>query len=142
MSDVPVGLLLSGGMDSQHHPARVSSIGYPDIRAVTVGFREKSFDEAAIAERSLASVGLKGHTTYVEDHDAAAIFDRMVYHVDSLNANVANLAEYHIFRVASTQLKVALAGMGNDECLPATRPTWPISFGHITEACCLHLFVR
>jgi asparagine synthase (glutamine-hydrolysing) len=114
-ADVPVGLLLSGGMDSNIILHELKKVGYPDIRAVTVGFREKSFDEAAIAEHSLRSVGLKGHTTYVEDHDAAAIFDRMIYHVDSLNANVANLAEWHIFRVASTQLKVALAGMGNDE---------------------------
>jgi asparagine synthase (glutamine-hydrolysing) len=114
-SDVPVGLLLSGGMDSNIILHELVAVGYPDIRAVTVGFREKSFDEAAVAERSLASVGLKGNTTFVEDHDAAEIFDRMVYHVDSLNANVANLAEYHIFRVASSQLKVALAGMGNDE---------------------------
>lgn len=114
-SDVPVGLLLSGGMDSNIILHELTKANYPDIRAVTVGFREKSFDEAAIAEASLAEAGLKGNTTYVEDHDAAAIFDRMVYHVDSLNANVANLAEYHIFRVASQQLKVALAGMGNDE---------------------------
>lgn len=114
-SDVPVGLLLSGGMDSNIILHELIKVGYPDIRAVTVGFREKSFDEASIAQESLAAVGLKGHATYVEDHDAAEIFDRMVYHVDSLNANVANLAEYHIFRVASTQLKVALAGMGNDE---------------------------
>jgi asparagine synthase (glutamine-hydrolysing) len=114
-SDVPVGLLLSGGMDSNIILHELVAVGYPDIRAVTVGFREKSFDEAAVAERCLQSVGLKGNTTFVEDHDAAAFFDRMVYHVDSLNANVANLAEWHIFRVASTQLKVALAGMGNDE---------------------------
>ena len=60
VSDVPVGLLLSGGMDSNIILHELNSIGYPDIRAVTVGFREKSFDEAAIAEQSLASVGLKG----------------------------------------------------------------------------------
>lgn len=114
-SDVPVGLLLSGGMDSNIILHELINVGYPDIRAVTVGFREKSFDEAAIAEHALAGVGLKGHTVYVEDHDAAAIFDRMIYHVDSLNANVANLAEWHIFAAASSQLKVALAGMGNDE---------------------------
>jgi asparagine synthase (glutamine-hydrolysing) len=114
-SDVPIGLLLSGGMDSNIILHELVEVGYPDIRAVTVGFREKSFDEAAIAERSLAEVGLRGSTTFVEDHDTAAIFDRMVYHVDSLNANVANLAEYHIFHAASRELKVALAGMGNDE---------------------------
>jgi asparagine synthase (glutamine-hydrolysing) len=114
-SDVPVGLLLSGGMDSNIILHELIALGYPDIRAVTVGFREKSFDEASIAQASLAEAGLTGHTTFVEDHDAAEIFDKMIYHVDSLNANVANLAEYHIFRVAASQLKVALAGMGNDE---------------------------
>jgi asparagine synthase (glutamine-hydrolysing) len=102
-------------MDSNIILHELAAIGYPDIRAVTVGFREKSYDEARIAEQSLAHVGLRGKTTFVEDHDAAGIFDRMVYHTDSLNANVANLAEYHIFRVAGAELKVALAGMGNDE---------------------------
>lgn len=114
-SDVPVGLLLSGGMDSNIILYELQQIGYPDIRAVTVGFREKSYDEARDVEANLAEAGLKGSTTFVEDHDAADIFDQMVYHVDSLNANVANLAEWHIFRAASSQLKVALAGMGNDE---------------------------
>jgi asparagine synthase (glutamine-hydrolysing) len=114
-SDVPVGLLLSGGMDSNIILHELMALGYPDIRAVTVGFREKSFDEAESVAATLAEAGLRGHTTFVEDHDAADVFDRMVYHVDSLNANVANLAEWHIFRVAATQLKVALAGMGNDE---------------------------
>lgn len=114
-SDVPVGLLLSGGLDSNIILHELMALGYPDIRAVTVGFREKSFDEAASVAATLAEAGVRGHTTFVEDHDAADVFDRMVYHVDSLNANVANLAEWHIFRVAATQLKVALAGMGNDE---------------------------
>jgi asparagine synthase (glutamine-hydrolysing) len=114
-SDVPVGLLLSGGMDSNIILHELQALGYPDIRAVTVGFREKSYDEGPLVERSLAAAGVRGRITYVEDHDAAAIFDRMVYHVDSLNANVANLAEFHIFRVAAVDLKVALAGMGNDE---------------------------
>jgi len=114
-SDVPVGLLLSGGMDSNIILYELQKIGYPDIRAVTVGFREKSYDEAEDVAANLADAGLQGHTTFVEDHDAAQIFDRMIYHVDSLNANVANLAEWYIFRAAASQLKVALAGMGNDE---------------------------
>lgn len=115
VADVPIGLLLSGGLDSNIILHELLQLGHADIRAMTVGFREKSHDEADLARRSLQAANLSGKITYVEDHDVAKTFDRMVYHADALNANVANLPEYYIFRAASSEFKVALAGMGNDE---------------------------
>ena len=114
-SDVPVGLLLSGGLDSNIILYELAQLGQTNVRTVTVGFREKSFDEATAATESRDYFGISGQTIFVEDHDAAKIFDKMVYHCDTLNANVANLAEYQIFRAASQQFRVGLAGMGNDE---------------------------
>lgn len=123
VSDVPVGLLLSGGIDSNIILNELLALKYPDVQSITVGFRQDTFDEASIAERRLRELGLNGHVTFVEDHDVQSIFDRMIYHVDCLNANVASLAEYYIFEVAARKLKVALAGMGNDE-LFAGYPTY------------------
>lgn len=123
VSDVPVGLLLSGGIDSNIILTELTSIGYPDIQSITVGFRQDSFDETSVAKRRLRELGLHGHVTFVEDHNVGDIFDTMIYHVDCLNGNVASLAEYYIFQVAATKLKVALAGMGNDE-LFAGYPTY------------------
>jgi len=123
VSDVPVGLLLSGGIDSNIVLSELMAIGYPDIQSITVGFRQDSFDEAAVAERRLSGLGLRGRVTFVEDHKVDEIFDEMIYHLDCLSANVANLGEYYIFQAAAKHFKVALAGMGNDE-LFAGYPTY------------------
>ena len=114
-SDVPIGLLLSGGLDSNIILRELVDLGRDRVEAITVGFREKSYDESFVARRVLDEMGLAGECVYVEEEPVETIFDRMVYHVDALNANPANLPEYYIFRAAASRVKVALAGMGNDE---------------------------
>jgi asparagine synthase (glutamine-hydrolysing) len=111
-SDVPIGLLLSGGLDSNIILRELVDLGRERVQAITVGFREKSYDESHVARRVLGDLGLTGDCVYVEEEPVETIFDRMVYHVDALNAN---LPEYYIFRAAASRVKVALAGMGNDE---------------------------
>lgn len=115
VSDVPVGLLLSSGMDSNIILNELIELGYPDIQTVTVGFREDSYNETMAVRKRLQGLNVNSHILYVEDQDIPALFDHMVYHLDSLSANVANMAEYLIVKAVSQHVKVALAGAGNDE---------------------------
>ncbi len=115
VSDVPVGLLLSSGLDSNIILNELLTLQYPDIQTVTVGFRGDSYNEASTVKRRVEGLEVKSHILYVEDHDIPGMFDHMVYHLDSLNANVANLAEYLIVKSVAQYVKVALAGAGNDE---------------------------
>jgi asparagine synthase (glutamine-hydrolysing) len=114
-SDVPIGLLLSAGLDSNIILRELVDAGRREVNSITVGFRQESFDESAIAQRVLAELRMAGDCVYVEEQPLSAMFDRMVYHTDSLNANPANLAEYNIFQATASKVRVALAGMGNDE---------------------------
>ncbi len=115
VSDVPVGLLLSSGLDSNIILSELLNLKCRDLQTITVGFRESSFDEASLVKKTVGNLGIKSHIVYTEDHDIPAVFDHMVYHQDSLNANVANLPEYLIVKAASKYAKVVLAGAGNDE---------------------------
>jgi asparagine synthase (glutamine-hydrolysing) len=115
VSDVPVGLLLSSGLDSNIILTELLELNYPDIQTVTVGFRDDSYNEANRVKKRLDGLDLRSHIVYLEDQDIPALFDKMVYHMDSLNANVASIAEYLIVKSVAQYVKVALAGAGNDE---------------------------
>ena len=115
VSDVPVGLLLSSGVDSNIILNEIVASGAREIETVTVGFRESSYNETDLVKRRVGELGVKSHVIYVEDHSLTSTFDKMVYHMDSLSANVAGMAEYLIVKAVSEKVKVALAGAGNDE---------------------------
>jgi len=115
VSDVPVGLLLSGGLDSTLILHELKELGSKNIKTYTVGFKDENFDEAKIAQKTLDFYGLRGEIIYLDDLNVIEDFEQCILHSDSLNSNFASLAEYQIFKGASPHLKVALAGMGNDE---------------------------
>ena len=115
VSDVPVGLLLSGGLDSTLILHELVELGAKNIKTYTVGFKDKNFDEAKFAQKTLDFYGLKGEIIYLDEFNLVEDFEQCILHSDSLNSNFACLAEYQIFKGASPHLKVALAGMGNDE---------------------------
>lgn len=115
VADVPIGLLLSAGIDSNIILQELLAVAYPDIQTFTVGFTEDSYDESATVKRVVAATGVKNVTALAEEQDLAGIFDHMTRHLDSLNANPANLGTYFIVQNAARHVKVALSGSGNDE---------------------------
>lgn len=114
MSDVPVGTLLSGGVDSSFVTA-VAASQYPNIKSFTVGFEDGIYDESRYAR----IVSGRFHTEYHEikigneefaDHLPKAIW----YHDEPLNhANSVQL--YLISKYARQFVKVLLTGEGADE---------------------------
>lgn len=114
-ADVPIGLLLSGGLDSHIILDELVRTGHHDVPTTTVGFRTQNFDESEVVARTQELYGVKGETLFLEDYDVASFFDDCVWHTDSLNANFAALAEFRIFLAARQQSTVALVGSGNDE---------------------------
>ena len=115
ISDVPVGVFLSGGLDSslitalavERNPAlQTFSIGYPDARKY-----DETTDAILVAKRC----GTKHSAVFVEEDDLIAALDRLVYHYDEPFADAAALPVYLLSRFARTQIKVALSGEGGDE---------------------------
>ncbi len=117
VSDVPVGLLLSGGMDSNSILCEMSKLVSYKIKSYTLGVKDKSHDEGIFAKSS-AKYWKTEH--YLKDLDVSNIesqLNTIVEAVDCLNANPGILMMLQYFQLASTKSKVVLIGSGADELL-------------------------
>jgi asparagine synthase (glutamine-hydrolysing) len=115
ISDVQVGLLLSSGLDSNIINYHCEKNHY-NLNTLSIGFKNnKSYDEIPIIKGSLKNINKKNKFIYLEDFNIEKLFCETVFHLDSLNSNVANIAIYSIFKEASKFNKVFLVGTGLDE---------------------------
>nr|MBA2599781.1 asparagine synthase (glutamine-hydrolyzing) [Actinomycetota bacterium] len=114
IADVPLGVLLSGGIDSSAIVALMSSLG-SSVRTFTVGIGdEASFDERRFA--AMVSRRFKTHhTEVVVRADATELIERILWHVDQPFADSSALPTYLIARAAREHVTVALTGDGGDE---------------------------
>ncbi len=117
MSDVPLGVFLSGGIDSSAIAAFMADAARRRGVAVTsfsMGFRDQSYNELPYAREIAQRFGL----THVEDvvtADVAALFDPLVSHLDEPFADVSLFPTYLVSRLARQHVKGVLAGDGGDE---------------------------
>ena len=81
MSDVPLGVFLSGGVDSGTIVALMHELGVAPIRTFTIGFEEKSFSEADTAREVATRYGTEHHELIVRP-DAIALLPKLVRHFD------------------------------------------------------------
>lgn len=114
IADVPVGLLLSGGLDSNIILHALKEQGERP-EAYTVRFNEASYDEGDLAAEAAQAAGLK----HVESRFSAVNFwegfAQSVYHLDSLNANPGASVGQQFYHLAGQHCKAALVGSGGDE---------------------------
>lgn len=116
-SDVPVGLFLSGGLDSNIilHEARRHMTGR--VRSYTAGVDNSGFDESALVRRLAAEQGLDATFVSVTPGWVADNFSRLAGYHDSLSITPAFLAMARLSEAAARDLKVVLSGTGGDELL-------------------------
>lgn len=113
-SDVEVGALLSGGVDSSLVTALACIVGGRPIKTFSVGFEEAGFDQLPFA-RVLAK---KYGTEHYEEHvrfDPMEAVEKLVRQFDEPFADSSALACYRVCEVASRHVKVVLTGDGGDE---------------------------
>ncbi len=113
-SDVEVGALLSGGVDSSLVAALASTVSGRRIKTFSVGFKERGFDELRFARVLAERYHTEHHEEYV-DLDPLAAVPKLVGHFDEPFADSSALACYRVCEVASRHVKVALTGDGGDE---------------------------
>jgi asparagine synthase (glutamine-hydrolysing) len=116
MSDVPLGVFLSGGLDSGTIVALMHELGVAPIRTFTIGFAEKSFSELHLARQVAARYGTEHHELVVRP-DAATLLPRLVRHFDEPFADSSAIAVWHVSELARRHVKVVLCGEGGDELL-------------------------
>jgi asparagine synthase (glutamine-hydrolysing) len=117
VSDVPVGILLSGGLDSSSIAASLHHSNFKGIETFNVGFRDYVGDESELAKNFSKDIGFVFNGIYVEKHD---LFDAVVKSTISYDEPLVHMNDPQIYAVskyANSKVKVLLSGEGADEFL-------------------------
>ncbi len=114
VSDVPIGVLLSGGIDSTAIVAAMREVTSQPIKTFTVGFDDKSYDESWLA-RLTAERFETEHHELVARIDANEIVPSYIHHLDEPYAESSAIPIYYVSRLAREHITVALGGDGGDE---------------------------
>src|SRR5205807_1330400 len=112
-SDVPLAVLLSGGLDSSLI-ASLAAAEQGTLHTFTVGFGEAEFDELEHARTVARAIGSEHHEVAVRP-DAAADLPAIVRRLEEPLADPSAIPLYYLCRAAASEVKVALAGEGGDE---------------------------
>jgi asparagine synthase (glutamine-hydrolysing) len=114
VSDVPVGVLLSGGIDSSALTALAAQESSEPVRTFSIGFEERSFDELGDARLVAQRYGTQ-HRELVLRPDAALLLPALAEAFDEPFADSSALPTYLVSQLAAQDVKVALSGEGGDE---------------------------
>lgn len=116
MSDVPLGALLSGGLDSSAVVRAMRRSGVNEIDTFTISFSDKSFDEAPWAKRVAQRYQTRHHVEQAAD-EVVGILRTVVAHAEEPFADNSMLPFYMLCEVTRRHVTVALSGDGADELL-------------------------
>jgi len=114
MADVPVGILLSGGVDSSAVATLAAAEG-ARLQTFSIGFTESSFDESAYARQVADHIGATHIADTLSLERASALIDDTLTRLDHPMADPSLLPCYLLFRHVAQHAKVALGGDGSDE---------------------------
>lgn len=116
LSDVPVGLFLSGGLDSAVLGYFMASKTQYKINTFTVGFRgEGRYNELKDAADTASFIGSDHHEIYMEKEEYMNYFHQSFFHTEEPIAEPTIPALFYVSKLASKYVKVVLSGQGADE---------------------------
>lgn len=115
VSDVPLGIFLSSGIDSTLVTALAQAESPAQVRTFTIGFEDSIFDEAADA-RAIADYLKTDHTEFtVKARDAIAVIPKLATMYDEPFADSSQVPTHLVAKLARQHVTVALSGDGGDE---------------------------
>jgi asparagine synthase (glutamine-hydrolysing) len=114
VADVPVGVMLSGGIDSSALAALAARESSYRVSTFSIGFEERSFNELELARRVAELYGTDHHELILRP-DAVELLPRLAEAFDEPFADSSALPTYLVSQLAAGTVKVALSGEGGDE---------------------------
>jgi asparagine synthase (glutamine-hydrolysing) len=114
ISDVPLGALLSGGVDSSIIVALMARVNSGPVKTFSIGFPNEDFNETGHA-RSVAERFGTDHNEFIVEPDFGATLDTLTHMLEEPFADSSMLPTYHVSRLARQHVTVALSGDGGDE---------------------------
>ena len=116
VAGVPVGCLLSGGLDSSSVLGVAAAAADGPVAAFTVGFKRRRYDETGGARGMAEAAGAEHTVVTLDDTALADHFADAVWHAETLQYNTHGVARYLLARsVRETGYRVVMAGEGADE---------------------------
>jgi asparagine synthase (glutamine-hydrolysing) len=115
-SDVPVGTLLSGGLDSSAVSAAAIELGHRDLHTFSVSFGDGGdFDETGYAREVAGQTGSRHHEVVIGQKEFLEFLPQLPYWTDEPLADLASIPLFYVCRLAHSEVKVVLSGEGGDE---------------------------
>jgi len=115
MSDVPLGVFLSGGLDSSCIAAVTASLAADRVKTFSIGYAEDRFSELPFARRVAEHIGTEHHEISLGPQEFLDSLPRLIWHEDEPIVWPSSVALYFVSRLAADKVKVVLSGEGADE---------------------------
>jgi asparagine synthase (glutamine-hydrolysing) len=127
MSDVPLGVFLSGGLDSSAVAALTTKIRKEPIETFAVGYGEEEFSELRFARQVAEHIGSKHHEVRLSREEFFESLPKLIWHEDEPIVWPSSVSLYFVARLAREHVTVVLTGEGSDETLAGyTRYAWTL----------------
>src|SRR5262245_30607534 len=117
MSDVPLGVFLSGGLDSSAIAATMAGIKAGPIETFSVAFEEQAYSELSYSRTVSDAIGATRHEVVVNERDFFDALPKLVWHEDEPIAHPSSVPLYFVSALARRHVTVVLTGEGSDELL-------------------------
>ena len=138
IGDVPIGALLSGGVDSSIVVGMMSELSNQPVQTFTVGFDVPGFSELPYARQVAEHFGTDHHELVLTGSDLETYWPLLTWHRDEPVSESSDLGVYLVSRLARRYVKVVLSGEGGDE-LFAGYPKYALDglarYYHLLPAC-------
>ena len=135
MSDVPLGMFLSGGLDSSVVAALATRIRNDRIQTFSVGYGEEEYSELSFAREVAQHIGSEHFEVTLSREEFFASLPRLIWHEDEPIVWPSSVSLYLVARLARERVTVVLTGEGSDETLAGyARYAWTLMnarFDHV-----------
>src|SRR5437763_1818730 len=134
MSDVPLGVFQSGGLDSSAVAALMTKIRREPIETFSVGYGEEAYSELPYAREVARHLGSNHHEVRLNREEFFHTLPMLIWHEDEPIVWPSSVSLYFVARLARERVTVVLTGEGSDETLAGyTRYAWTLKNSQMND---------